>query len=319
MFQVFTKSNAIKGACDQPKARFGQLSKTQIVLVLILAVIVFAGLLPNSTHAQEQRQFSVKLRTMHIDDEDDDLTNDEPYLLMYQFKMRFDLSDDGRTATVDRRSLVVGSFFRNYQNNLGFGSDNWADEEHSYTFPERADLFLADSVNVNESWIFGAVIVLMEEDAFGSDTVRLLSTAIKDELQAKLSGMTPAVGAPDRVANLLLRDTLAKISAGNIGGVIGRLLKITQPDDFGGIQVVIATVTPIAIKGRLTDLVLVYSGDLPTSIDPTALLRGITPVTDRALVRLRFPAGDLGRVPGIARYNGALRINGVFRTLTYRL
>lgn len=84
MFQLFTKNTAIRGACDQLKAGLGQLSKTQNVLGLILTVVALIGLLPHSSYAQEQRQFSVVLRTMQINDEDDDLSADEPYLLMYQ-------------------------------------------------------------------------------------------------------------------------------------------------------------------------------------------------------------------------------------------
>ena len=78
----------------------------------------------------QSRGIRSKITSITIGDEDDPLSNDEPYLILIRVRARL-LGLATTSPRLDPASISV-SLSMNGQNNLGRSSDNWADEPNSF-------------------------------------------------------------------------------------------------------------------------------------------------------------------------------------------
>ncbi|MCS7271841.1 MAG: hypothetical protein NZ703_12250, partial [Gemmataceae bacterium] len=127
-------------------------------LWLTLGILIV--LAPGVQAQPAARGIALGPESIRIVDEDDDLNNDEPYLIVTRFEFRVRTDASGRITLVPG-TLQVANIMSGH-NNLR-SQDNWADEGRTYRFvpPRYAQKLIPWN---EEGWVIGLVITHMEED-----------------------------------------------------------------------------------------------------------------------------------------------------------
>src|SRR5688572_15078162 len=123
------------------------------------------------------RNIIIRLDEIQINDEDDDITNDEPYLVVVKF--RFLYGSEASTLSVSTVRGRIDSLHH---------CCNWADEGNRYAIaPPHINEYVPGG---EDWWIVGAAIVHMENDAFDNRIVATMSTALRDAIDKSIRTMT---------------------------------------------------------------------------------------------------------------------------------
>jgi hypothetical protein len=267
-----------------------------VIVRLSLAIVVFAS--SSNAFAQQRKAVSLSIDSIRVQDEDDNFSNDEPYLIVTKFRAR--LVPSGTTFVLSPGTLQVTGIMSGH-NNLGRSSDNWADEVNTYTLPNGIPRVVQEFFPINQSgWVVGAVVVHMEEDAFAASTAQFLSNRIHAEVQTLLSA-TSFTGfnsqtITNEVARRISSDIRKSIYNLNVGGVIRGLASAVDPDDCGGFCVSLAMTGP-------NNTLFSYHGSIPTTLNALSLA-DVVPVTSRRTLTQSFPTADVRNAPYSARFNG---------------
>lgn len=274
----------------------------------LVAACLGAALMPESAQAH-QRGIAISVDSIRVEDEDDPNSNDEPYLIVTKVRARIQMS--GRSARIVPGTLRVTNVMSGH-NNLGRRSDNWADEVRTYSVPEGTPRIAQELLPMNEpGWIVGAVVVHMEEDGFSASTGRLLSSKVRETVERAVSGMSltgfDSSSITQSVAKKVTRDLKSALKNLNIGGIVRGLASAVDPDDFGGVNVVLAVTGP---NNSVFSFGGVPSGDLGS------LASDVTLVSNQKAYGLAFPAGDLRSIPSKARFQGRHKVNATIKVWT---
>ncbi|MHB8974253.1 MAG: hypothetical protein ACYC3X_28535 [Pirellulaceae bacterium] len=272
----------------------------RIALAMAFATVAFAG----ATQAQAQKTITIRMLGIRIIDEDDPVSNDEPYLINVRFRARVQIAADLTASIVPNTLLVIQD--GDAQNNLGRTDDNWADEVNTYRVTTQTDVLTVPS---NEAgWIAGVVSVLMEEDGFSRTTANTLRNQIGSAVRGALSSLSFTSVDTRQITRVVAAKITRDINrAGanlNFGGIIRGLASGVDPDDFGGVNIVMVVTRP-------GDSVMMFAGAPPTSMATLPTLTAVPAgAGNQTTFSLEFPIGALGRVPSNARYNGKCRVGG---------
>jgi hypothetical protein len=262
-------------------------------------------LLDEAVH--QWRTIEVHLTTLDYQQKDDDLSNDEPYLILVGFRMRTAVTPQGRVAMVPG-TLQVARFGSSTHENLRT-AQNWAGSGKSYGIHNRGLRIREQLPTGQPGWLVGMVVVFMEEDGWTKSTATVLRDRIVSEARTALQTTNLDVDA-----TAISDAVVEKISAGvtralrrlDIGGLVTGLVEAVDPDDFGGVNVVFAATLP---EGR----VAVFAGQPPA--DEAELTTGSKIMTTaNEPFALDCPVGNLSAVPGNARFKGRCTIRGTART-----
>jgi hypothetical protein len=267
----------------------------------ILTLATIAGTPPPAS--ADQRSIRIVFDSIRIGDEDDRLSNDEPYLIVTLIRMRF----DPRTGIPVPGTLRVMTALSGH-NNLGRRGDNWADEVNTYPLPigiQRA----RDSFPWNEAgWVLAAVVLHMEEDGLSDSAANVIGTEVRNLVHEAARSLNFSdldfrrIG--EAVATHVAQRTKAALARLNLGGVIRGLASVADPDDVGGVTVV----------GTLTgndNKVFMYAGALPEGGNPAGVA-GVTEVRSSTPFTLAYPTADLPsfHLESKMRFQGRHQING---------
>ncbi|MCS6976538.1 MAG: hypothetical protein NZM31_05950 [Gemmatales bacterium] len=270
---------------------------------LFLAGCVVLTLSAKADAQNTHRGIAIGVESIRIVDEDDDLNNDEPYLIVTKFQFRVRL-EAGRLALVPG-TLRVENIMSGH-NNLGRRDDNWADEGRegrTYSFSPR---YAQAMFPWNEDgWVIGAVVTHMEEDGFAASTAARLGDEVRNTVErALLSGSFDAADA-HRLSQVVIRkvsrDLSRSVGRFDVGGIIRSLASAADPDDCGGSQIVVAVTAP-------GNRVFAYSGS-PTTDEATLLGRSREIRNGTHPLTLTFPTSDVAGVPHKARFSGNHQVN----------
>lgn len=283
-----------------------RLRSRTLSLCASLCACLGSALVAESAAAQAtHRGISIGFESIRILDEDDPVSDDEPYLIVTRFELRTRVDAVGRVAIVPG-TLKVDNIMSGH-NNLGRRGDNWADEVHTYNFPPR---YAQNLFRWNEDgWVIGAVVTLMEEDGFSDATADRLGEEVRKTVERTFRTMTFDRADARNLANILIKKISHDLSRAarrlDIPGIVRGLISAVDPDDYGGSQIVLAVTAP-------GNKVFSYIG-LPTN-SPTEALTRVREVRGGSMpFSLDFPAGDLRDLPGNARFQGRHRVNGALK------
>ncbi len=250
------------------------------------------------------KTLGISLKSIRIMDEDDPLSSDEPYLITIGFKCRVEARPD-KTAYVVPGTLDVKIVGGGPQNNLGRSGDNWAEEVKTYSINGHCN-YSAKVPKEGWGYVVGTAIVFMEEDAFENSTATLMRWRIHDAVKEAVGNLSMSGidrnKITDAVADKITGDIGDSLKSLDIGGFIQALASAADPDDFGGIAMVVALTLP---KG----IVQVFAGVTPANL-AAAKLKPM-PANGTFGFSLNFPIGNVSSAPSNARYKGKSRISGV--------
>jgi hypothetical protein len=281
-----------------------------------LAVCAIGALLVLPAISQTPtKKISIKFTQVLVSERDDPVSNDEPYLINIGFRGR--LIDRGN-GTVGFSSLIVNTVGSGPHNNLGRSHDNWAAKSTTWytidTSPTVGALehkgLQAFTIQVplnDPGWVIGSIAILMEEDAFVPSTATAMRTKIRDEVDAGLRSLSMSNvninSITDTVVKKIAHDIVTSMQRLNYGGIIRGYASMADPDDFGGINVVMA----------ITDFSngLVYYSGQPFSSVTNLPVQYLPNGVRTANFEVSYPIGDLSSIPVTARYKGRLRLRGI--------
>ena len=262
----------------------------------VLLAVFSAVLLLSASSAQPTRGIAVSIDSIRIVDEDDNLSNDEPYLIMTRMK--------GRITQAGVTDLEVNNVMSGQENIRN--RQNWANEGSTYDLDDATPRIAQGTVPVNQpGWVIGAVIVHMEQDGFSRRSASILSNQVESYVQSTLSNMsfatidTSSISAAvaSSIGDRLKRDLGSK----NLVSIFRGLASVADPDDFGGFYVVFV----ITGQGGTAFSVVGPSGNLTTS----------SAITNETPFELGFPVGTAPRdLPDNARFLGRHRVMGTIKT-----
>lgn len=275
-------------------------------LSAVAMAIGIAGL-PVQGVAQDPRTITIAFNSIRIVDEDDPISNDEPYLIVTKVRMRVQVGAAAGTVSIVPGTLQVANVMSGH-NNLGRGGDNWADEPNTYNFPNGILRSVQENVPWNEpGWVIGAIVSHVEEDGFSNSTANLLGTRIEALARSSVTSMSFSVadarGISDAIARKVVSDLGRAFRTFDLGGIIRGIASAADPDDFGGVQVVLTATGP-------GNTVFMYAGVPPASIGVPP--GGVLAVTTTTPFSLKFPTG-VSALPSNARFCGDHRVNGDVR------
>jgi hypothetical protein len=270
--------------------------------------------------AQSAKAVSIRISGMDYLAEDDPLSSDEPYLITIGF--RFQLTPgQGGSATVASGTVSVQNVGSGPHNNLGHSSDNWASKGKNYWWdlvaaPGLPPMigngpmeFVAELPPNQPGWVVGTVVVFMEEDGFSNSTAGTLRNRIRGEVDKSIRSLSFQGFDPKVISDALIKKVMSDLDRSvrnfDIGGIIRSLASAVDPDDFGGVNVVMAMTVPNGIN--------IFSGQPPADLSKmnlTFLRTQAPPTITRHEFSLMYPAGDLSKIPHNARYTGRARIKG---------
>ena len=248
------------------------------------------------------RTLTITCDTLTYQDEDDPLSKDEPYLVVVGFRFRIVADASGRAA-VAPGSLSTSPVGGGPHHNLGRSGDNWAREGSTYGFDGIA--YRAELPEGEAGWVVGTVVLFMEEDGWAGSTAAAFREAAHEAVRRAIETLSlPDVGSVTRtVITKIVTDMTKAVRRWDIGGVVRALASAADPDDVGGVNVVITATLP-------GDAVQMHAGAPPQ--DLTALRMQPVSCSPEGAVRfsLPYPAGDLSRLPNSARYQGRCVVSG---------
>jgi hypothetical protein len=274
----------------------------RFVKLTVLSLVALAIAWPGTARAQQGVQ--IVFDSLKIRDEDDPSSDDEPYLIVtrFQFRWRLDRGNPSIVPNTLKVAPVMGG-----HNNLGRRRDNWADEPHTYPIPNGIPRVAQNLLpQGQDNWILGAVVVFMEEDGFTAITARDLSARVHRAVERTLRAMTFSAADGRAVAHAVERkitlELVQSLGRLDLRGIIRGLRSAADPDDFGGLKVIV-------VRSAQGNQANVYSGqpDLASALMESRSFTGSTRVS------LNFPARNMGRVPGNARYQGNCVVNATVR------
>ncbi len=262
-----------------------------------------------------RRDIRIELHTLDVGDEDDPLSNDEPYAVMVGFRFRVLVSAAGK-ASIQPGTLNVWRVGDSCHNNMGYADDDWCDEDDDPYDIRGGNLVVAQSVPTGQvGWVVGAVVVMFEEDAFTRSTAVTMRDKIIEEAKKAIASLNFSNVGTDAISDAVQKKIVGQIkgsfkylAAGTFSFLSG-LAQAMDPDDIAGFNTVIAFTAP---GGRLG----MTSGQPPAT--PQDILTKSVPVTGPVSFSLAYPAGDLSKAPGNARYQGQMAIRGTVSTKLVR-
>jgi len=258
-----------------------------------------------ATPTQPLKTITIKMLGIRILDEDDPVSNDEPYLINLGFRARIQIAADLSTSIVPN-TLSVQNVGSDVHNNLGRSGDNWADEVNTYGF--NTQTFTTTVPSNQAGWVVGVVSVLFEEDGFSNSTANSLRNRIRTEVTSAITALDFTAVDTNRItraiAAKIMRDINRAGSRLDFGGIFRGIASAVDPDDFGGVNLVMTMTLP-------GDSVVMFAGAPPADTTVLPPLTGVPAgAANPTTFRLNFPIGALGAVPSNARYKGKCFVAG---------
>ena len=246
----------------------------------------------------------IQMTEIQIVKEDDPLSNDEPYLINIGFKAQIAVGEDGKPSLVPG-SLSVIPVGKAAHNNCGRKGDNWANRGGKYAVDTQ--LFGTVLPSDEPGWIAGVISVLFEEDAYSDSTANELRNRLRDEVSEAMTALSfesvDTSGLTRAVASKIVRDLQRAGSRLNIAGLFRNLASAMDPDDFGGVNMVLAITMP-------QNGLMMFAGSPPENVGAVPTLT-MVPQGEKTSFSLDFPKEIPGSVLWNARYRGKCVVKGV--------
>lgn len=274
------------------------LCRTSFIRVLVFCVLLIIPLISIG----QQLGIAISIDSIRIQDEDDPLSNDEPYLIVTKIA--------GRIASNGVEDLQVDSIMSGHRSLRK--KENWANEGKTYRLSEKTPRVAQGLVPANQSgWIIGAIVVHMEKDGFSRRAASTLGNQIRANIRKQLRSLDfrdlDSSDISSAVASEIGRRLERDLKHINVGGIIRGLTSAVDPDDYGGYYAVLAITGP----GNTVFSFVGQTSDLSSSSSSINL------VNDKQDFTLRFPVRSLlGDVSDNARFKGKHRINGTIKVWT---
>jgi hypothetical protein len=284
--------------------------------LLTVALTASLFLLAAAAPAQAVKTLTIKLTSVRIDEEDDPLSNDEPYLVHIGFRGR--LSDSAAGVRFAPGSLSFHTIGGGPHNNLGRSDDNWADSgSKEYMIDDLLQVMpfhhagkqaFTTTVPANQpGWVVGSVIVFFEEDGFSNATASTMRTKIRQQVEKAITNLSMSGINSSAITTAVTRkvtnDLKGAVEKVDVGGIIRGIASAADPDDYGGVRLVLAITTP---GGGYS----FYAGGPFSNVNDVPLTN-VAQGTQLANFQLSFPSGNISQVPWNARYTGRCRFKGL--------
>ncbi len=250
------------------------------------------------------------LNSMRYRDQDDFVGDDEPYMMNISFRAKVIVDGLGNAKT-DPATVVVAPVGSRIQNNLGRTDDGWADSGKTYDIRSGGQLF-ATTLPQEPGWIAGMFCTFWEEDNFSSTQCRLTQNELVRKITAALKTMNLTALNDKTFSQMvgirLVNDVRAAIRLGDFSTFLKGIASTVNPDDFGGVNLVIAsTYANNSIKA--------FAGPVTATdsfVNMTELPRPGTGGNQVLNIGLNYPAGTL---PGnfFSKFEGSAVISGTIR------
>ncbi len=257
-----------------------------------------------------RRNINIQMHTLDVGDEDDPSSNDEPFMVLVQFKFRATIA--GGKAKLMPGTLSVRAVGSSAHNNMGRGDDNWCDEDVDPYNLTSANLTVNTDVPTGQpGWVVGAVAVMFEEDAFSdSRAVEMRDLIVTEATKAiqtlDFSNINASAISDPLVARITGQITSSfKILNFGLVNFLKGFAEAIDPDDVAGVNVVVAATMP---GGKLR-----FMAGQPPKTANDLILQSV-PVNGPQEFALSYPIGDLSSAPGIARYQGEMTVRGRLTT-----
>jgi hypothetical protein len=274
--------------------------------------IGIAGLLASGSYclAQSTSTITISLNGMDYLAEDDPMSSDEPYLITIGFRFQLTKDQGLLPHTLDVRPVGGGP-----QNNLGRSGDNWASKGRSYSWGGMD--WVATVPARRPGWVVGVMAIFMEEDGFSNSTAATMRNSVRDQVEQALRALSFKGYDPNAVGDALVKKVMSDVHRSlrrfDMGGLIRSVASAVDPDDYGGINMVMAITTHTGVN--------IFAGEPPADLANMQLTPLMTPpvlpgrqtATAVHNFSLMYPIGDLSAIPNNARYTGRARINGSVR------
>lgn len=276
----------------------------------VAAVVAVAFSANFAEFAQAQpvgsRGITIDFKSVKCGDEDDPLSPDEPYLIVTKF--RFKVEPAGRGIRIVPGTLKVENVMAGH-GSLGSKKDNYTREGRTFKIPKTVPHLAQAVVPPNEpGWVVGAAVTYMEEDGFSKSTSMVLSKKIRDLVEKSITTMSFTSADTKKLTDAIMKKVAGDLSRSarnlDMGGIIRGIASAVDPDDYGGTALIVAVTGE---GGRVYSFVGNPSDRIET------VLGSVRPVTGTVSFTLRFPMGDLRRVPSNARFQGRSSVNGELR------
>lgn len=249
-----------------------------------------------------------KVTSIRIDDEDDPLSNDEPYLILIRVRARL-MSFGTANPKIDPASVSV-SLRMNGHNNLGRASDNWADEPDTYSIPSTIPNSAEGLVPLNQSgWIVCGLLIHMEEDGFTKSTAAQVGVDIRTAILNKLNEF--ASTNKTVTVDSIIKEVVGQLSANTMKKAMQNLISIVDPDDFGGMHLVGGVTLPggsvWTYAGNPKPIFALFNGANPLSVPGSVVLTNANPSRN---ISLTFPGGLQTALPSNMKFQGKHIVRG---------
>jgi hypothetical protein len=249
------------------------------------------------------RSITIKCNGIRYLKEDDPFSRDEPYLVTVGFRCRVAIDGSGKARVVPG-SLTTRTVGGGPQNNLGRSKDNWAKKGNTYYYEGR--MTYATSVPKTQAgWLVGTVVIFMEEDGWSNSLASHFRAKVHEVVRGAIANLSMSGFNTSTITDAIVKKITADLGkallTGNIVGIVKNLIAAVDPDDFGGVNLVMAATLP-------GGLVQMYAGQPPANI--TGLSLKNVPLNSPVGFELAYPIGALGSIPKNARYMGGCRILG---------
>jgi len=261
--------------------------------------------LKNAVQAQPagppNKSIIIRFNQIRIQDEDDPISNDEPYLINIGFRAKVQLS--GGKESIAPGTLTTHTIGTPVHNNLGRGGDNWADEVNNYNFDTQT--FVASVPRTEAGWAVGVVSVLWEEDGFSDSTANLVRSKIKTAVHNAVQSLSMAGVDTNAITQAIIAKVTHDLGVAakkfDLGGIITAIASAADPDDFGGVNVVLAFTLP-------NNAVMMFAGVPPDNVLSAPLTN--VPANSPVAFDLGYPVGNLSQIPWRGRFEGKYRVRG---------
>lgn len=267
---------------------------------LALGLMMLAGAVGRT---QALKTFTFAMQGIRIVEEDDPVSNDEPYVINVYFKGHIQLA--GGNATMEENTLSVETAPGDVHNDLGRDHDNWGDAGNTYRITGFSHEI---SVPSNEpNYIAGVIAVLFEEDNFSNRTANRLRDEIRVAARDALRNLSVTDVDTDHITRVIAQKISHDISRAasrlDFAHIIQGLAEGVDPDDFGGINMVLAITLP-------RDVVMVYTGPPQANLADVLPALVTLPANGSRSFSLEYPVGVPRNVPSNAKYTGKCRVGG---------
>jgi hypothetical protein len=252
---------------------------------------------------QADASILIRMDEIRILKVDDPMSSDEPYLVNVGFRAQVAIGEESVPGIVPG-TLSIADVGRAVHNNLGRNGDNWARRGNTYEFDSQ--LFGVVVPGGEPGWIVGVVSVLFEEDAYPNSTADDLRKRLREAVSEAIIGLSfdsvDTRGITRAVASQIVRDIQKGASRVNVGGIIRSLASAVDPDDFGGVNMVLAMTLP-------QNGLMMFAGSPPENLGALPTLTAV-PSGGQTKFSLDFPQQIPGGVSWNARYRGKCKVSG---------